>query len=277
MRTEDGNNNTMASTLSKDTQNTFLSTSSNIVNQESNKECTIAVTTSPRKDCTLAYCLASIEACGWNPIVFAEPGSTETDYQTIQNETRLGVWHNWLHAARWSLENTSTEYIMTVQDDVVFHPESKKFLDFIQWPKNAAFVSLYTPRHYSRKRPVGVNAVGTKSLWGACALTWNRRVLEVVIDTPIAKNWLGAPTRTKNPMVFEMRKQNPQTIANSDTAIGKIVRKLDLKMYFIDPSPCHHIAQYSTIAHGGNQGNRNCGRCANFETSLFSQVFPNEN
>ena len=167
MRTEVRNDSPMDEALSQDSQNPILRTRSTPCDMHSNKTITVAVTTAPRKDCTLAYCLASIEACGWTPIVFAEPGLTETDYQTILNPAKLGIWHNWLNACRWCLENSSSDNIMTVQDDSLFHPDCKSFVDALLWPSKAAFVSLYTPKHYSRGKPVGINRIYTKSLWGA--------------------------------------------------------------------------------------------------------------
>lgn len=277
MRTEDGNNNTMASTFSTDSKSTLLSTSSNIVNQESNKELTVAVTTAPRKDCTLAYCLASIEACGWNPIVFAEPGSTETDYQTIHNEKRLGIWHNWLSASRWCLENTSTPFIMTVQDDSLFHPDSKLLVDTMSWPESCGFVSLYTPKHYSVLktggiRSCGINRIGTKSLWGVLAVIFERNTLHQIINHHRVPLWFGYRTRNNNEEIMERRKKDTSLVANSDTIIGKIINDLKLGMYFVEPSPVHHIADYSTIAHGGRTGNRNCYPCSIFEEPLLTQV-----
>jgi hypothetical protein len=278
MRAENGNDIALASTLSTDSEDALLPSSSFVAGQESHKELTVAVTTAPRKDCTLAYCLASIEACGWDPIVFAEPGSTETEYRTVWNEAKLGIWHNWLNSCRWCLEQTSSEYIMTVQDDSLFHPDSKQLVDFLTWPDNCGFVSLYTPKHYSIRadntlRPLGVNKIVTKSLWGACALVWHRDVLRKVIDTPTCKYWLGAKPKSGSKSVIENRKNNPSSIANSDTAIGKAINRLGLFMYFVDPSPVHHISKYSTISHGDNTGRRNCYRCADFEKPLISQVF----
>ncbi len=277
MRAEDGDDLALATSLGSDSQDALLPSGSVVAGQESHKELTVAVTTAPRKDCTLAYCLASIEACGWDPIVFAEPGSTETEYQTVSNPEKLGIWHNWLNSCRWCLSNTTSEYIMTVQDDSLFHPDSKLFVDSLSWPKNCGFVSLYTPKHYSlnkqnKLRPIGVNRIVTKSLWGACALVWRRDTLKSVIETPTCKYWLGAQPKSGSKTVMENRKRNPSLIANSDTAIGKAINRLGLDMYFVDPSPVHHIAKYSTISHGDNSGRRNCYRCADFEKPLLEQV-----
>lgn len=233
------------------------------------------VTTAPRRDCTLKRCLASMAACGWTPTIFAEPKSTTVrSYETFTNKSRQGVWHNWLRASRWAIEQRP-EYIITVQDDSLFHPQSREFIESIKWPADAGFVSLYTPKHYSidsRKqlRPPGVRRVYTSSLWGACALVWRPEALAAVINHPIAKTWLGV--RGSTPAVIERRKADPALIANSDTAIGRICNALGLGMYFCDPSPVSHIARFSTIGHGGNDGRRNAYRVADHGKPLASQI-----
>lgn len=233
------------------------------------------VTTAPRRDCTLRQCLDSMAACGWTPTVFAEPKSTQVrGYETFENKDRLGVWHNWLRAARWAIEQRP-EYIITVQDDSLFHPQSREFVESIKWPKDAGFVSLYTPKHYSidnRKqlKPPGVRKVSTSSLWGACALVWKPEALAAVINHPIAKAWLGV--RGLTPAVMERRKVDPALVANSDTAIGRICNAIGLGMWFVDPSPVDHIARYSTIGHGGNNGRRNAYRIADHSLPLSYQV-----
>jgi len=279
MRAQNRNYHPLATTLGENSQDSILSVGRSYAGYAIHKTVTVAVTTAPRNECTLAYCLASIESCGWIPIVFAEPNATATDYQTIASPTKLGIWHNWLNSCRWSLENTDSEYVLTVQDDSLFHPDCKRFVDSMVWPRNAAFVSLYTPKHYSQRkdrtlRPVGINRITTKSLWGACALLWRRDTLSQVLDTPTCRHWLGATPKSRSKTVFENRRLNPSTIANSDTAIGKSINRLGLDMYFIDPSPVHHIARFSTISHGDNTGRRNCSRCADFDRPLSDQVYP---
>jgi len=244
------------------------------------KSITVAVTTAPRTDCTLAYCTASIEACGWQPIIFAEPGATETGYQTFVNEKRLGIWHNWLTACRWAIANGGTEYIMTVQDDSLFHPGSKVLADRMKWPIDAGFVSLYTPKHYSvlNKNPntlrhSGINKIGTKCLWGACAMIFKTEVLERVLESPRVPAWFGYHTRSRDPAIMERRRADTSLVANSDTVIGKILNDMQLGMYFVEPSAVQHIAKHSTISHGGNEGNRNCFPCADFDKPLLKQVW----
>ena len=240
----------------------------------------VAITTAPRKDCTLIQCIESMRKAGWEPTIFAEPGSTASDAETIWNPERKGCWHNWLASARHALAHSDAKYILTVQDDSLFHPDSRSFAESILWPsKDVGFVSLYTPKHYSfsagsKLRPVGIHRIKTTSLWGACALVWPRDVLANVVEHPIARQWTGARPRSGNKGVIQKRKDNPHLIANSDTAIGRILNKMRRSMWFIDPSPVSHIAIHSAIGHGSNTGRRNCHRCADHSTPLLQQVRP---
>jgi hypothetical protein len=240
----------------------------------------VAITTAPRKDCTLIQCIASMRKAGWEPTIFAEPGSTATDAETIWNESRKGCWHNWLASARYALDNSNAKIILTVQDDSLFHPDSRAFMEASRWPsKDVGFVSLYTPKHYSfaaggKLRPPGIYRIRTTSLWGACALVWPRDVLAKVIEHPIARQWTGARPRSGNKAVIQKRRDNPHLIANSDTAIGRILNKMGRTMWFVDPSPVSHIAVHSAIGHGSNTGRRNCYRCADHSIPLEAQVRP---
>ena len=245
-----------------------------------------AVATAPRKISTLSTCLESMELAGWEPYVFAEPGSEQPPARfrdnTINHAERKGVWHNWLYSLRYALDNSDANVIMTVQDDSLFHPDSKLFAERILWPSpHTGFVSLYTPKHYSivpkfktKQRPFGINRVHTRSLWGSCALIWPRQVVETIVDHPFCEEWYGAPTKTKEhwERIKKQRMEEPWRIQNSDTAQGKLMNRLKKEMWFVDPSPVQHISLTSATGHGGNKGRRNCGRCANWSEDLFSQV-----
>ena len=240
-----------------------------------------AITTSPRPDCTLQKCVDSMIIAGFDPVIFAEPGSTRVpSCTTVHNDKKKGVWYNWLQSCEYALEHSDANVIMTVQDDSLFHPDSKTFAEKILWPQeDCGFVSLYTPKHYSivphfktKERDVGVNRVYTRSLWGACALVWPREVLQAVIEHKTTKTWLGAPTKSRSKSVMDKRRADPTLVQNSDTALGKIMNQMKRSMFFVDPSPVEHIAEYSVIGHGDNKGRRNCMRCAKWSAPLEDQV-----
>jgi hypothetical protein len=233
-----------------------------------------AITTAPRQEPTLRDCISSLRLADWEPVVFAEPGSVETNCQAINHPQTRGVWHNWLSAARAGLDSGAS-MILTVQDDVVLHPETKQLAE--RWlPETGGVLSLYTSAKYSRGRDLGVNRINTGSFWGACAFAWTAEALREALSTKVAREWLGCRVRTKsaNARIMERRRNDPSLIANSDVAIGRAVKQTKRPIYTVDPSPAMHIARHSTQRRGDNTGNRNCSRCADHLLPLVPQVFP---
>ncbi len=242
----------------------------------------VVVTTAPRMECTLSRSLESLVDCGWDsPTVFAEPGSTATEFLTFTNVTRLGVWHNWLASCRWAIEQDA-DFILTVQDDAEFHPQSKELIESIDWPSDAGYVSLYTPKHYQfwkdgSCRPNGIYPVKTQSMWGAVALVFKPDVLRQLVNHPRALSWLGCRSKTKTKWedLRAKRLANPHMIQNSDTIIGSILTKsLGRKLYYFNPSPVSHFSKHSACGHGGNGGNRNSYFIADHSIPLGLQIFP---
>lgn len=241
------------------------------------------VTTSPRQIPTVTQCVESIIKAGWTPTVFAEPDSIVVPgVKYVNNETRQGAFHNWLNSIKYALTKSDVKYILSVQDDSLFHPDSREFTESIMFPSDdTGFISLYTAKHYSTDwsenlKPTGVNRITTSSLWGACALVFERSVLQQVVDHPLTEIWTGIPpanaTEEERHHVLQAKKEHPYLIQNVDTLIGKIMNSLHLGMYFIDPSPVEHIAVVSSIGHGSNTGKRNCLRKADFNKPLKEQV-----
>jgi hypothetical protein len=234
------------------------------------------VTTAPRKECTLVQTLESIELAGWEPVIFAEPGSTVTNRKTLTNDCRLGVWHNWLTSARYALDS-GADRIMMFQDDIITHPESKDLLDSIEWPKDTGYISLYTPKHYqSDKRGnirKGMFPIKTGSMWGATAMAFPREVLSQLINHPKALDWCGCKPRTNPEGYKERRRAAPWTIQNSDYIIGVVLKLLARRLYYFNPSPCQHISRHSSIGHGDNTGRRNAYYVAAKDLPLTYQIF----
>jgi hypothetical protein len=245
-------------------------------------EWSVFITTAPRQDCTLQETTDSVVQCGWEPVIFAEPDSTVVDgIRTIHNPTRLGVWHNWLQACRWAIEQ-NPEYILSVQDDARFHPDCKLLIEQLEWPKDAGYVSLYTPSHYQlfsdrrTQRKRGFYRIYSNSMWGAVALVFRPEMLKKIIEHPIATEWVGVRCQDISawPELKKKRIANPWMIQNSDTAIGQIVtRGLKQRQYYFSPSPVEHISKYSAIGHGTNRGKRNCRISADHSEPLIPQVY----
>lgn len=242
------------------------------------------VTTAPRSICTLRLTCESLVDCGWTPIIFAEPGSTDlsSEYETHWNEKRLGIWRNWLQAARWGLDQDAERFI-TVQDDVDFHPETKDWLDSFEWPEDTGFISPYTPRPYQtwkagNPRPIGLNPVKTRSCWTAQSLCFERHVLHAIANHARADLWTGLPPmgmRTKSKRLIHKEKQlkEPWNIQNSDYIIGDIIqRNLKRKLYYPNPSLATHCNPVSSVDHGSNTGRRNALYIADFSLPIEYQL-----
>ncbi len=222
----------------------------------------VVVTTAPRKKPKLKTTVLSLKTAGWSdPVVFAEPDSPACDATTHTNELKLGVFHNWIKAAQHGLDS-GADVIMTVQDDVWFHPDSKWFAESALWPENCGFLSLYTPLHYSivqgNMKPWGIYPIHTKSLWGAMAMIWHPSVLHKVINSDRAKNWIGRRSTMKESQI-KHKENYPQSVCNVDTFIGYCIRDMGRNMNYVNPSFAQHISEYSSIG-GRDVGGKRSAR-----------------
>lgn len=262
----------------------------------------VGVTTAPRGQYTLPITVTSLQNDGWSPIVFAEPQSRLSgfDAPVVQRVDPLGCWINWYQMAHSLLDNTSTKWIMTVQDDMEIAPGAREMAElFLRQNPAVGFLSLYTAKHYQlrydvlnesgnricsypdaesakefAKRKAGrtvatyewprpaVNRIATNSLWGACALAFPRESLRKILDHRIARNWKGAAGRHCRPAT-----------KNSDTCIGKVCNALKLPMMFVNPSLARHVAKISSIGHGDNNGRRNCLYYAGNDSQSAKTIF----
>ena len=272
----------------------------------------VGITTAPRKEPTLADCIGSVRKAGFEPEIYAEPGTELSGFEhcpIVHRRKRYGAWRNWLEMSRQLLdENEDAEAIVTLQDDVELPSGLREFLERDLWPSpNTGVVSLYTPKHYSvmwrvedeqgnliskhinkaaaqkvarkpgRKlrevpRPVGCHKVATGSYWGACALIFPPHILREVVEHRLAIGWRGARPRNRT------RPRLSNEIANVDTAIGNILRAIKKEIRTYTPSLAQHVARYSTIGHGGNGGRRSAadyvGGEVDFDAAFADRVHP---
>lgn len=217
----------------------------------------VGMTTAPRRESTVRQALASHRLNGWEPILFAEPGSdlAGIDAPIVQNTERLGVWFNWVQQATKLLEwFPDATHILTTQDDCEFVPGTRELVDAYTFPEDAAFVSLYLPMKIAsvrvngrrERRPPGIQPIEQARLHGSLALAFPRNSLERILKHPIARGWSG-----------QRYAKNGHPPADDDICIGKCVADLGLKMYYAVPSCSQHIAPYSAREGGGsNKGIR---------------------
>ena len=238
-----------------------------------NNEWFCGITSAPRKNPTLASTVTSLQAAGFEPKVFAEPGTiVPTSAMGEIHKNRRGVWRNWVYTVTQAVRSEA-EYVLITQDDTSVHPDTQAVLDQLFENPRYKVISTYTPRAYShenqkstgRRNLPGVYPISSKTLWGAVGLAYRREVLVDALNHDLIGTWRGVkPAR------------NPEEIVNSDVAIGRILYAARVPVWFPTPSFGVHTSQYSSIpGHGSNdvRRNRNAEEPANWNLPLWDQLF----
>ena len=209
----------------------------------------VAVITAPRPISTLPQTISELRRAGFTQPthVFAEPTapvSNDSGLRVHRNSTRLGLWRNWLGAARAMLAGTDSPFLLICEDDVRFAPCAALALQHAinTIPHNTwGYASLYTPRHnYSRR----VGSSGWQQLrvgpgtWGALAWCFTRESLGEIL----ASRTVRSHTWT----------------SGTDMVVSQAVNEIGRKCYFHVPSLGDHIGgDISTEGHqhsGGSLG-----------------------
>lgn len=248
------------------------------------------ITAAPRQDSALAQCVESVVANGWEPVVFAEPGTDlsglAASVAIVKRPERLGAWHNWLVMCRELMGRfPDAEAVLTVQDDTEIVPRAREFLESQGlWPgdpANVGFVSLYTPSHYQcryhvldeRGRRVGdmPNELRARQALAKHKEGRIRRAPKASGCMQVATHSLWGACALAFPRASLERivahriaerwrgasgRQRGAEVKNVDTAIGQICNALKLGMWFWNPSLSQHVARYSTLGHSDNTGKR---------------------
>jgi len=195
----------------------------------------VGITSAPRKNPTLARCVRSVQRGGFDPIVFAEPGTetADVDAEIVTRPERLGCWRNYVQTLRDLLERfPEAQAVMIVQDDVVFAPELREFLESELWPSTkVGCVSLYTPNypsyeeHHNGSQP-GLLKVNHRHLIGACAMVYPRETVRKILGHPLANDWKGVSKGPSQP--------DPAKKKAVDTWVGYVTRDFSVTAYWLD-------------------------------------------
>lgn len=198
-----------------------------------------AVTTAPRTVETLTQCLDACHAGGFEPIVFAEPGSpVPSGVETVRREITLGAWPNYRETLREMVDRTTdSEAILLLQDDTIVasHDGAEDlhhYLCRVIWP-DAGVVSIYCAKPYAQDVP-GWYAPPRRWVWGACAFVW-RRAEAAHFLRKFAPRW-DREGRTRH----------------IDVAIGRWAHRFGVPIRYCSPSLAQHIGNTSTLWGRGN-------------------------
>lgn len=250
----------------------------------------VGITAAPREPSTLAECVTSVRANGWEPVVYAEPGTDVSGLPSgvlvVDRCERLGAWHNWTNMCQSLLAMVpDADVILTIQDDTRIVEKAREFFDQQGWPdapEKVGFVSLYTPSHYQQRFHVIAadgKLVSDMPSEQRAKLKQLRYKGSKVVPSPKPPGCITIATdslwgacalafpRKSLERILDHRiakmwrghngRQSGADIKNVDTAIGKVCNALKLKMWFWNPSLAQHFAEKSTLpGHGGCSGKR---------------------
>lgn len=231
----------------------------------------VGITAAPRPTPTVHQCVQSVIAAGFEPTVFAEPHTPTAalSCRVVSRPRRLGCFHNYLQTLEDLLaSDPEAQAIVVFQDDVIVSKDLRPFLEHDLWPSDkCGAVSLYSPDFYGYEhgRPPGFFRQPGKFLMGACGMVYPRHVAQAL--TTRHREWRGA---AKGVITDPVKKKAV------DTWIGHAVKGENLHVYYPNPSLCQHIAETSSIGHGGNsqlrkgKTYRKSGRFAGTEVSAFA-------
>lgn len=201
----------------------------------------VGVTTAPRLQTTLPYCLDSLIRAGWEaPRLFADStAEVEERHEALPlsvREPRLGAWPSYyLALVELLLREPEADAYLIAQDDALFYDQEdlRAYLEETLWPgDDVGAVSLYCSRAYARKEP-GWHVHDGAWVWGAVAFIFPRE---------------SATRFVADPEVLEHR-WSPRNggRANIDVVIGRWAKRQGLRIYYPSPSLVEHIGETSTL------------------------------
>lgn len=224
------------------------------------------VTTAPRIPPVLHHSLRSIINAGFEPTIFAEPGSPlpDANIPVVQNQERLGCFRNWVYTA-YSLLSRETDYVAIFQDDIDLSPHALPIAFRLlnnpeayikRYAHQLGAVSFYTPSHYFPGHK-GWHLQPAGNLWGALGFLFPREVLVRILNTVAIRSWeenrLQRMAESSNQRGY---RPQPCDVSNLDTAIGFALKELSLQCAYYRPSLGWHCAPVSSIKRGSNEGRR---------------------
>jgi len=205
------------------------------------REWAVGVTTAHREVPTLGRSLESLERAGWGDYeVFAEPdahlpGDLNKKRCHIRNET-LGEWSNfYLALVEMMLQRPLADAYLMCQDDVVYSPGLRRYLEDELWPTSrSGVVSLHTPMHQDVESKRGFYPLQEGwAAWGAQALVFSNTAARAFV---------------RHARIVDGRNREPRDgICHVDTMVGIWCRQVNLCYLLHSPSPTQHIGEASTV------------------------------
>lgn len=206
----------------------------------------VGVTTAPRKQMTLEWCLDSLARAGWEqPHLFLD-GTIRvperySHLQVTWRETGVGAWPNYFLALHelLMLEPDADAYLLVQDDANVFDSHNlREYLERALWPgPRHGIVSLYCPEPYNAGS-AGWHQLNQAWLWGALAF---------VFPAHLARAFAG------DPQVVSHRWANRDTgRLGIDSLLGSWTRAHHVDVWYPIPSLVQHVGNTSAIWHAAD-------------------------
>jgi hypothetical protein len=201
----------------------------------------VGVTTAPRRQETLPWCLDSLARAGWSsPRLFIDSGVEVAErfshMPVTRREPGLGAWPNYyLGLAELLMREPTADAYFMVQDDSIFYDREDlgAYLEAALWPDDpVGAVSLYCPKTYTQPEPG----------WHVRADLWVYGALAFVFPRESAKRFIA------DLAVLEHRwSQRNEGRAQIDLTVGHWAQRSELPIYYPTPSLVQHIGDTSTL------------------------------
>ena len=202
----------------------------------------VGVITAPRPAPTLAETVRSLRRAGFGQCVhvFAEPNSVVPPALGLavrHNPQRRGLFANWLHAARTLIGETTADFVLICEDDVLFAPCAAAALEHAieTLPRETwGYASLYTPLANIPGDYIPVEGweplESGAHLWGALAYCFTRESLSRLLGLP----YVLAQSES----------------AHTDQIVSHAMKELSLECHFHFPSLATHAGgENSSVGH----------------------------
>jgi hypothetical protein len=201
----------------------------------------VGVTTAPRIQPTLEWCLDSLARAGWDaPRLFVdsptEIPSRVSHLAVTLREPRVGAWPNYyLALAELLMRDPDADAYLIVQDDTLFYDRHslREYLEQALWPgPNVGAVSLYCSMAYTQD----------DAGWHCHAGLWELGAMAVIFPRESARRFLA------DELVIGHRWQpGREGLVNIDVVIGEWAARNGLSVYYPSPSLTQHIGETSTL------------------------------
>lgn len=225
----------------------------------------VAVTTSPRRQPTLAPCLDRLLTCGWDQPLLSIDGDVDIPHRfrhlpVTQRTSPIGAWPNYyLTLSELVMQSPHADAYMVIQDDSIFAncPELKTYLEDVLWPnsdmdaKLPPLVSLYCASDDTRET----------NGWCQHPNQWKLGALAMIFSPAAVHNFL------RDEHVFRHRLHGGKhSLAGIDAVIGDWAIRNQVPVWYPTPSLVQHIGNVSTIwESSGANGMRRASRFINDE------------